>query len=56
MSISSLTKDRANSLNIKVIELNSQLEGLIKTSPEEMWIDDLRKLEIELLNDLSYKK
>ena len=56
MSISSLTVDRANSLDRKVLELKTQLELLNKTTPEAMWLNDLSQLEQEFSKDKSFRK
>lgn len=56
MAISSLTIDRANSLNKRVLELEIELEILSKTTPEAMWLSDLAKLEGELIKDDTYRK
>lgn len=56
MSISSLTIDRANSLNKRVFELETELTVLEGTTPEAMWLSDLAKLEYELNKDVSYTK
>jgi DNA topoisomerase II len=56
MSIASLTLDRANSLNARVLELEIELDVLNKTSPEAMWLSDLAKLETELMKDDSYTR
>lgn len=56
MSISSLTIDRANALNGKVLELETQLAILNKTTPEDMWLSDLARLDAELSKYQSYQK
>ena len=56
MSISSLTIDRANSLNKRVLELKVELDLLNKTTPAAMWLSDLAKLEAELNKDEAYKR
>lgn len=56
MSISSLTLDKANTLNKRVIELETQLEVLNKTTADDMWLNDLHLLEAELCRDPSFRK
>ena len=56
MPISSLTADRAITLNNKVNELDVELDNVKNMSPELMWLSDLSRLENEIIKDSSYAK